>query len=490
MQSSDTGRKNTVDAVKMAGMAPDGEDSHVDTPHMAPRADDHGQSVQILGIDGTPTTPGSEAQVDDSPANDGPSHAAPLSNAPKPLTERESIDSAPTRDEVYTILTGVIDPELGSDIVELGMVPDVTIDDDGTIHITIALTTSGCPLRAEIQRDVRNRLVGLPGVTAVKLNWSELTQEQKAATMERARYNVAQRPETTTLPARTRVILVASGKGGVGKSSVTVNLAAALARTGLNVGLLDADIWGFSIPRMLGIDGKLEATSDGQIQPRQLSVPNPNGNDGTLEVVSMGFLVAEETTALMWRGLMLNRAVQHFLEDVAWGDLDYLIVDMPPGTGDVQMGLAKQLPRSEMLVVTTPSALAQNVAARAVDMGRKNFLHVIGVIENMSSFIAPDGSEHHIFGTGGGEDLAERAHVPLIAKVPIEPAVAEGGDTGKPVALVEDSDSPARAAFVEVADQLVKKLAPPRDGAGCSSDILEALSQISAPVSEPVVAST
>lgn len=455
----------------MAGMVDDGEELSVaPATRVSSDADRRAQPVQIRGLDTTRDE--SAAATDQTPTT-----------PPTPLTERESVDAAPTRDEVYTILTGVIDPELGSDIVELGMVPDVVVDNDGTIHITIALTTRGCPLRAEIQRDVRNRLVGLPGVTAVKLNWSELTQEQKAATMERARFNVSQRPETTTLPARTRVILVASGKGGVGKSSVTVNLAVALARNGFNVGLLDADIWGFSIPRMLNIDGKLEATEDGQIQPRQLPVHNPNGPDGNLEVVSMGFLVAEETTALMWRGLMLNRAVQHFLEDVAWGDLDYLIVDMPPGTGDVQMGLAKQLPRAEMLVVTTPSTLAQNVAARAVDMGRKNFLHVIGVIENMSSFVAPDGSVHHIFGTGGGEDLARQAHVPLIAHVPIEPEVAHGGDTGQPVVLTDDLDSPARTAFLEIADQLISSLAAPRDGAGCSSDILEALSRISEPVS-------
>lgn len=407
--------------------------------------------------------------------------------APEPvhprLTERESVDEIPTPDEVYTILSGVVDPELGSDIVELNMVPEVTVSPSGVIHVTVALTTSGCPLRAEIQRDVRNRLVGLPGVSDVRINWTELTQEQKAATMERARYNISQRPETTSLPARTRVILVASGKGGVGKSSVTVNIATALARRGMRVGLLDADIWGFSIPRMLGIHGALQANDAGQIQPHDIEISTDGDTPGHLEVVSMGFLVDQETTALMWRGLMLNRAVQHFLEDVAWGDLDYLIVDMPPGTGDVQMGLAKQLPRAEMLVVTTPSTLAQNVAARAVDMARKNFLHVIGVIENMSAFVAPDGSIHELFGSGGGAALAEQAHVPLIASVPIEPEVAQGGDSGRPVVLRDDLNSPAQQSLGRIADDLIAELAPPRDAAGCSSDILEALSRIGAPAS-------
>ncbi|MEZ5237726.1 MAG: P-loop NTPase [Microthrixaceae bacterium] len=333
----------------------------------------------------------------------------------------------PSEEHIRSILGTVMDPELGSDIVSLGMVRKVSVDASGKVRIGVALTTAGCPLRAEIQRDVRNRVGSLPGVSGVKIDWSELTQAEKAETMARARRAISERPETTTVPARTKVLLVASGKGGVGKSSVSVNLAASLAVSGLRVGILDADIWGFSVPRMLGVEERLSTDGRGRILPQRVDV-----GEGSIEVVSMGLLVEEEGSALMWRGLILNRAVRHFLEDVAWGDLDYLVVDMPPGTGDVQMGLAKMLPRSEMLVVTTPALAAQKVAQRVVDMGRKNFLHVAGVIENMSAYVDPAGGVHEIFGAGGGERLAQEAGLELLGSIPIEPEVARGGDTGAP----------------------------------------------------------
>ena len=374
----------------------------------------------------------------------------------------------PTVEEITGLLRGVVDPELGSDIVELGMAKGVRIDDDGVVHVTVALTTSGCPLRAQIQKDIRSRVGGLPGVTRVRMDWTELTQDEKAAAMDRARRNIAERSEQSNIPARTRVIMIASGKGGVGKSSVTVNLAAAMARRGLTVGVLDADIWGFSVPRMLGLDGRLSADDDGQkIRPQQLDV-----GDGRLEVVSMGFLVEDEESALMWRGLILNRAVQHFLEDVAWGDLDYLLIDMPPGTGDVQMGLARMLPRSEMVVVTTPSLAAQKVAVRVVDMGRKNYLRIVGVVENMSVYVDDAGNEHHIFGTGGGSALADDVGVPMLAHIPIEPAVATGGDAGTPIAL---GSGPAAEAFTELARLVVEEAVPMTDLAGCSARMLDAV---------------
>ena len=374
----------------------------------------------------------------------------------------------PTPDDVMAMLRGVIDPELGSDIVELGMAKGATVDADGNVVITIALTTAGCPLRAQIQKDVRTRIGSLPGVTHVKLDWTELNAEEKAAAMAKARWNVRDKAPDTMIPATARVITIASGKGGVGKSSVTVNLAAALAAKGFTVGVLDADIWGFSVPRMLGVEGRLQGSDTGEkkIEPNIKPV-----GAGLLKIVSMGFLVDDEEDALMWRGLMLNRAVQHFLEDVAWGDLDYLLIDMPPGTGDVQMGLARMLPRAEMIIVTTPAVSAQKVAIRAATMARKSYLRIVGVIENMSSFQCAHGDEYALFGTGGGETLARDAGVPLLGQIPIEASVAAGGDAGTPVAL---GTGPAAEAFRAIADLLVEEAVPPVAMAGCSARMLDA----------------
>jgi ATP-binding protein involved in chromosome partitioning len=368
------------------------------------------------------------------------------------------------------VLRGVIDPELGSDIVELGMAKGARVEPDGEVVVTIALTTAGCPLRAQIQRDVRARVSSLAGVTHVTLEWTEMTQEEKSSAMAKARWNVAQRPDDTALAPTTKVVLVASGKGGVGKSSVTVNLAAALAATGLTVGVLDADIWGFSVPRMLGVAGRLAGEErDG----KKLMLPHERAvGEGMLRVISMGFLVEDEEQALMWRGLMLNRGVTHFLQDVAWGDdLDYLLVDMPPGTGDVQMGVAKLLPRAEVLVVTTPALGAQKVASRAVSMARKSYLRVAGVVENMSAFTCDHGDHYPLFGEGGGAALALDAGVPLLGQVPLEPAVSTGGDEGQPVVLGE---GPAADAFRSIADRILTDAIPPAEMAGCSARMLDA----------------
>jgi ATP-binding protein involved in chromosome partitioning len=375
----------------------------------------------------------------------------------------------PSADEVFGVLRGVIDPELGSDIVDLGMAKDVAIAPDGSVIVTIALTTAGCPLRAQIKNDVTTRVGSIPGVTSVKLDWTEMTQDEKATAMGKARFNISQRAEETSVPPLTKVILIASGKGGVGKSSVTVNLAAGLAARGLTVGVLDADIWGFSVPRMLGVEGRLGGIErDG----RKLMVPMERRiGEGVVRVVSMGFLVEDEETALMWRGLMLNRGVQHFLQDVQWGDLDYLLIDMPPGTGDVQMGVAKTLPRAEVIVVTTPAKAAQKVAFRAVGMARKSFLRIVGVIENMSAFTCEHGTEYPLFGEGGGDELAHDAGVPLLGKVPLEPSVSLGGDAGAPIVL---GDGPAAEAFRALVDLIVTEAVPPIEMAGCTARILEA----------------
>ena len=401
-----------------------------------------------------------------------------MESGPDDATQQagQSPTAAPVPEEdILGILGGVMDPELGSDIVSLGMVRGVSVDPAGAVTVRVALTTSGCPLRAEIQRDVRARVGALPGVSSVKIDWSELTAQEKATTMERARLAIAQRPEDTSVAATTKVLLVASGKGGVGKSSVTVNLGIALAQRGMSVGILDADIWGFSVPRMLGVSDRLEADAEGRIQPQQIAV-----GEGRIEVVSMGLLVEQEESALMWRGLILNRAVRHFLEDVAWSDLDYLLVDMPPGTGDVQMGLAKMLPRAEMLIVTTPSLAAQRVATRAVDMGRKNFLHMAGVIENMSAYVDPQGHRHEIFGAGGGERLSSETGIPLLARIPIEPEVAKGGDSGSPAAL---GDGSAAEAFDDLATEVLR-VSPPMDLAGCSARLMDSMEQALAEAAE------
>ena len=299
-----------------------------------------------------------------------------------------------------------------------------------------------------------------------------MTSDERSDVMLKARWAARENAPDTQIPATTRVIAVSSGKGGVGKSSVTVNLAAAIASRGLTVGVLDADIWGFSVPRMLGIPDRLEArkTDDGRalIQPNERKV-----GTGLLKVVSTGNLVEDEGTALMWRGLMLTKAVEQFLRDVEWGHLDYLFIDMPPGTGDVQMGLARMLPRTDLIIVTTPALAAQKVASRAADMARRSFLRVAGVIENMSAFTCDHGETYALFGTGGGQALADEIGAPLLGRVPLEPAVAAGGDIGVPVAL--DGVGPAADAFRAIAERIVTETVPPVSMAGCSARMLDAV---------------
>ncbi len=374
----------------------------------------------------------------------------------------------PDEEQLRTALAGVVDPELGADIVELGMVRRVQVGAGGAVEVEVALTVAGCPLRTQLRSDIETRLAALPGVSRVEVSMSEMGPEERAVVMDTARRRAQEdRSLPIDIPVSARVLAVSSGKGGVGKSSVTVNLAVALARRGLLVGLLDADIWGFSVPRLLGMQGELRAEAN-KIVPMERAV-----GDGLLKVVSMGFL-ADEDKAIMWRGLILNRAVQQFLEDVRWGHVDYLLIDMPPGTGDIQMGLARMLPRTEVLVVTTPPVAAQKVAARAADMARKGHLRVAGVVENMGPFVCEHGATYAMFGEGGGARLATELGVPLVGSVPLHPDMAAAGDAGTPVAA---GNGPLAAAFGDLARRVTEDVAPVVETSGCTARLLDHIEQ-------------
>jgi ATP-binding protein involved in chromosome partitioning len=332
-----------------------------------------------------------------------------------------------TRDEVMAALVHVIDPELRRPVTELDMVRGVEIAGDA-VAVTIALTVVGCPLRSSFEDQVQQHVASLPGVGSVSLHFDVMTPDERAALTTKLRGGAEVRG--VQLPARTRVLAVASGKGGVGKSTLTVNLAAALASLGREVGILDADIYGHSIPHMLGIRRK-PVVVDKMIVP-------PVAHD--LKLMSIGFFL-DDNQPVMWRGPMLHRAFEQFLQDVHWGDLDVLLVDMPPGTGDVSISLGQLLPRAETVVVTTPQPLAQEVGARAGTMGQKTGLRVSGVIENMTS---------EVFGSGGGELLATELGVPFLGHVPLDAAVRESGDLGEPL-VVRDPDCEAAQSVLEIA---------------------------------------
>ena len=374
-------------------------------------------------------------------------------------------------DDVKAALAGVVDPELGADIVELGMVRGIKID-GGTVEVEVALTIAACPLRDQLRSDVERHLRAVEGVERVEVRTGVMEAGERAALMAKARLKAQDRAVKTDIPPTARVLAIASGKGGVGKSSVSVNLAVALSRRGLVVGLLDADVWGHSVPRLLGMDGAMEAQA-GKMIPFERKI-----GSGILKVISMGFLSAEDE-AIMWRGLMLNRAVQHFLEDVRWGALDYLVIDLPPGTGDVQMGLARMVPRTEVLIVTTPNDAARKVAGRAADMARKGHIRVAGVIENMSSFTCAHGDAYAIFGEGGGRRLAHEIGVPLVGSVPLDAGIGSGGDDGTPVAL--EGNGPLSRVFAEMAERIAEEISPQVAMEGCSARLLDRVEEALGP---------
>jgi ATP-binding protein involved in chromosome partitioning len=383
-----------------------------------------------------------------------------VSNSQDPITQTQVTEA-----QITDALRPVDDPELNMSIVDLGMVKKVEVAGE---HVTVqvALTVPGCPLRAEITERVTSALLPLAGVGRVDVDMTIMTDDERAVVRqmmeerrgtaagaaapgqrlghEEGRLNPFMRPES-----RTRVLGISSGKGGVGKSSVTVNLAIALARRGHDVGVLDADVYGFSIPKMLGVDHDPVVIDDMVVPPLVHGV----------KVVSIGFFVGDDQP-VMWRGPMLHKALEQFLVDVYWGDLDYLLVDMPPGTGDVALSMAQYLPRSEVFVVTTPQPAAQRVAQRTAYMARKVNLPLRGVIENMSWFTGDDGVRYEIFGRGGGTALADELGVPLLGQVPLVPALREGGDAGLPI-TVSDPDGEVTEVFTAMAEA-VEDMKPSR----------------------------
>jgi ATP-binding protein involved in chromosome partitioning len=368
-----------------------------------------------------------------------------------------------SEDQVLEALRPVQDPELHRSIVELDMVRRIEVD-GGRVAVTVALTIAGCPLRAEITNRVNGAVAALDGVDGVDLDFTVMTDDERAALRTMLHGDPAAtagsqqahgHAEGRAIPfadpgSKTRVLLIASGKGGVGKSSVTTNLSVSLARRGRDVAVVDADVWGFSIPRMLGVQHP-PVVIDEMLVP-----PEANG----VRCISMGFFAAEDQPVI-WRGPMLHKALEQFLTDVFWDDPDYLVVDLPPGTGDISLSLSQFLPRAEVYVITTPQPAAQRVAQRAAFMAQKVNLEVKGVIENMSWFTGDDGKRYELFGAGGGAELAERLGVPLLGRVPLVPALRQGADSGRPLVALEP-DGEVAEVFGAIAETIDVELAPRR----------------------------
>ena len=365
-------------------------------------------------------------------------------------------------DQVVEALRPVEDPELRRSIVDLGMVRNVEISADGDVRVLIALTVAGCPLRNEIQNRVSGAVSPLAGVRSVNLDFTVMTDDEREALRTKlhgdpgASAGTAQahgHAEGRRIPfaetgSRTRPLLISSGKGGVGKSSITTNLAVALAQLGHSVGVVDADIYGYSIPRMLGTDRE-PVVLDGMLRPPEM---------WGVRCISIGYFVPEGQ-AVIWRGPMLHKALEQFLTDVFWDDPDFLLVDMPPGTGDIALSLSQYLPRGEVYVVTTPQPAAQKVARLSAAMAEKVHLPVKGIIENMSWFTGDDGKRYELFGAGGGQELADELGVPLLGQLPLVTALREGGDVGRPITAVEP-DSETAEAFRHIAERIAVELKP------------------------------
>jgi ATP-binding protein involved in chromosome partitioning len=349
----------------------------------------------------------------------------------------------PTKEQINEVLRNVIDPELRKDIVSLGMVRSIEQPQPGRVDVVVSLTTPGCPIRAHFEQAVAQNVSSLEGVEHVNVGFDVLTAEEKQTLQQRlGRHGL---PEGALARVK-NVICVGSGKGGVGKSTVTANLAAALQMEGKQAAALDADVWGYSIPRMLGVHGRPMVSAERKILPLEAH--------GGVKAISIEFFLSERDQAITWRGPMLHKAIRQFLEDVDWGELDYLLIDLPPGTGDVSMTLAQLLPQARFVIVTTPQPAAQNVAKRAADTALRFDLEIAGVVENMSGFTTPDGSRYTIFGEGGGQLLADELDVPLLGKIPLQEELRVCADEGRPL-VIEDPDAPASQALFHTARGII-----------------------------------
>ena len=348
------------------------------------------------------------------------------------------------REQIEDALRNVIDPELRKDIVSLGMVRSIEQPEEGRVDVVVSLTTAGCPIRAHFEKAVVESVRALEGVQTVTVAFDVLSPEEKQGLAQRLGRQDGL-PEGA-LAAVKNVICIGSGKGGVGKSTITANLAAALQTEGLRAAALDADVWGYSLPRMLGVHGRPMVSAERKILPLDAA--------GGVKAISIEFFLNEQDQAITWRGPMLHKAIRQFLEDVDWGELDYLLIDLPPGTGDVSMTLAQLLPQAKFVIVTTPQPAAQKVAARAAETAKRFDLEIAGVIENMSGFTTPGGERFTIFGEGGGQQLADDLDVPLLGKIPIQEELRVGADEGTPLVL-DDPDAPAAQAIYHAARGLI-----------------------------------
>src|SRR3954467_11761608 len=358
----------------------------------------------------------------------------------------------PTTEQITEALSKVIDPELRKDIVSLGMVRSIEQPEEGAVDVMVSLTTPGCPIRSHCETAVQQNVRELEGVRQVRVGFDVLSPDEKQTLQQRLGRQDGL-PQGA-LAAVKNIVCVGSGKGGVGKSTVTANLAAAFQAEGKSAAALDADVWGYSIPRMLGVHGRPMVSGERKIIPLEVH--------GGLKVISIEFFLSERDQAITWRGPMLHKAIRQFLEDVDWGELDYLLIDLPPGTGDVSMTLAQLLPQARFVIVTTPQPAAQKVAKRAAETAQRFDLEIAGVVENMSGFTTPSGERFTIFGEGGGQLLADELDVPLLGKIPLQEELRIGSDEGRPL-VIEDPDAPASQALFHTARGLIA--VPPQEPA-------------------------